>query len=116
MKKMIRNAILMFSIIVLSGCGGSSDSDSGAGGGTTGCTGAELAGTYLVTVTSDGVSESDTITFVESDFPDGTVESFSGTVDGVKFSIMFNDPCNGFSGTIELPFTSTPATFTGSKI
>ena len=123
MIKMLRQAgIFLFLAVVLTGCGGGSSSDTGAGTTTgtetasAGCTGAQLAGTYSTTITSNGQTITETITFVESDFGTDSIQSFSGTIDGITLNITFDSSCNSFSGTFSDAATGLTGQISATRV
>ncbi len=110
MKKLICYLCLAF---VLFGCGGGG-SDTTTGSGTTTCTGQQIAGKWLFTVSVAGLSESTTITFDGSETV--TSNTFTETEDGITFSGTFNGECNSVSGTIVDNESGLDGTFTGTKL
>jgi len=122
-----------FVLFLLVGCGGGSDSKSGAGSGgntstntsantsasasssnSAGCTGAQIAGQWRISVTANGITETDTITFDGSEAVGSN--QFSANEDGISLQGQINDACNMASGTASDSATGLSGTWTATKL
>lgn len=121
----------LFVLFLLVGCGDDSDSSTGAGGSSnnssstnasaitsnnsaTGCSSAEIAGQWRLSITVNGVTESDTAVFDGSESIGSN--QFSASEDGITLEGQINDACDMASGTASDSVTGLSGTWTATKL